>query len=254
MHRFHTALVRVLAAALLGTTIVTPAQAAPAGFDATVESTGPLAYFTLDALSGTSTVSSVTWRSTGGVTVAAAGPPISVPGRHSLALNGKDGEISTSLAGGVGAAGSIMAWVELAETPAKTGRIVYLAGISEAGNDFDLQFEPDNSLKLYTASGSSLSYAVPAAGLAGTWHLIVASFGTGPQSRAIYWDGKLVAHDAGGPNSANKMKRFTIGASDVFTGRWLHGRLADVAVWNAVLAPAQVAAIWQSRTVPPGAQ
>jgi hypothetical protein len=58
----------------------------------------------------------------------------------------------------LGAAASIMAWVNLATLPSQARRFFYLAGESQAGNDLDVQFENDNALKFYTAAGGHLTY------------------------------------------------------------------------------------------------
>jgi hypothetical protein len=43
--------------------------------------------------------------------------------------------------------------------PALESRFDYVAGISQSGNDFDLQFETDNALRFYTAAGSNVAVA-----------------------------------------------------------------------------------------------
>ena len=59
----------------------------------------------------------------------------------------------------------MMAWVNLAALPSEERRFFYVAGESQNGNDFDLQFENDNALKFYTASGGHLTYTPPPATL-----------------------------------------------------------------------------------------
>jgi hypothetical protein len=63
--------------------------------------------------------------------------------------------------------------------------------------NFDLQFEPDNSLRFYTVAGSNVAATPPAASLDGEWHFVVATFNTSTGVRAIYWDGKLAQQDTG---------------------------------------------------------
>ncbi len=225
------------------------ADAQSKGFVATVQATKPLAYYRLEAPSGSSAIGSTTYTSSGGVTSATPGAPIGVTGNHYAQFNGIDGFINTTRMGGIGGGASIMAWVKLSALPSKTGRIVYIAGESQNGNDLDLQFEPDNSLKFYTAAGDHTTFVPPPASLAGTWHMIVATMNCSAGTRAIYWDGKLAAADkqCGTPTKNNE---FAIGASPVFGGRWFTGGIDEVALWSYALSAAQVAEIYASAKVP----
>jgi hypothetical protein len=236
----------VLGFVLLGVPLAAVAQSK--GFVATVESLKPIAYYRLDATSGSSVVGSTTFTSAGGATSATPGAPIGAAGNGYVQFNGVDGMITTTQLGGVGSAASIMAWVKLSALPSKTGRIVYVAGESQGGNDLDLQFEADNTLKFYTAGGDHTTY-VPAADLVGKWHMIVATMNCGAGSRAIYWDGKLAASDKT-CGKAGKTNVFTIAESPVFTGRWFTGGIDEVALWNYALSGAQVAEIYGSSKVP----
>jgi hypothetical protein len=136
-----------------------------------------------------------------------------------------------------------MAWVNLDELPSKAGHFFYVAGESESGNDLDVQFETDNVLKFYTAAGGHLSYSPSPDSLIGQWHQIVVTLDTATHTRALYWDGKSVATDKGG-GEAGKKNVFTIGESPVFTGRFFHGAIDEVALWNHALKPTEVAAIY----------
>jgi hypothetical protein len=118
-----------------------------------------------------------------------------------------------------------------------------VAGESEYGNDLDVQFETDNSLRFYTGAGGLISFAPPPATLVNQWHMIVVTLDTTTNARAIYWDGKSVATDKGG-GRAGKKTAFTIGESTVFTGRFLKGGVEEVALWNRVLKPADVSGIY----------
>jgi len=231
---------------LLGVPLAAVAQSK--GFVATVESLKPIAYYRLDATSGLSAVGSTTFTSAGGATSATPGAPIGVAGNGYVQFNGVDGMITTTQSGGIGSAASIMAWVKLSALPSKTGRIVYVAGESQEGNDLDLQFEADNTLKFYTAAGDHTTYVPPPANLVGKWHMIVATMNCGAGSRAIYWDGKLAASDKS-CGKAGKTNVFTIAESPVFTGRWFPGGIDEVALWNYALSGAQVAEIYASSKV-----
>jgi hypothetical protein len=234
--------VAVAVALVLASLNCAPLQA-QADFVTAVTSTHPLAYYRLDGPSGRSQVGTTTWKSTGGVTPAAPGAPIGSPDSKFAKLNGHDGAITTTQMGGIGTAASIMAWVNLADLPSRVGHILYVAGESQGGNDLDLQFEPDNGLRFFTAGGGNLTYIPPVATLVNQWHFIVVSLDTVSQARVIYWDGKQVAADKGG-GRAGKTNVFAIGESPVFTGRFFKGGIQEVALWNRALKAAEVAAIY----------
>jgi hypothetical protein len=163
-----------------------------------------------------------------------------------MLFDGTTGFFDTSQVGGIRGTGSIMAWVHLSSRPALKKRFDYVAGISEKANDFDLQFEPDNALRFYTAAGSNVAYMPTLATLEGEWHLVVATFNAGTGERAIYWDGKLGQKDTGG-GRIGKTNEFSIGESKVFTGRFFDGDISDVALWNTALSADTVAQIYASR-------
>jgi hypothetical protein len=232
--------------------LVGQAQAAGVDFVGAVEATHPLAYYRLDAPTGKSVVGPTTYKSFGGVTGAGPGAPIGAANNHSVQLNGHDGYIVSTQAGGVGETASMMAWVNLVELPSKAGHFFYVAGESQNGNDLDVQIETDNVLKFYTASGGNLAYTPPVATLVGQWHWIVATLDTATHSRVIYWDGKQVAADKGG-GRAGKTGLFSIGASTVFSGRFFHGGIEEAALWNRALTAAEVAGIYATAKPVPGA-
>ena len=235
-------------ALVLGLAPVSP-SAANLGFVATVKSTHPIAYFRLTGPSGSSEVGTATYTAVGGVSGvqnASLCAPISVPNNQCTLMDGTTGYFDTSQVGGIRGAGSLMAWVHLNARPKLTGRIVYVAGISQSGNDFDLQFEPDNTLRFYTAAAPNVAYSPPLATLEGEWHLVVATLSEGTGARAIYWDGKLAKEDHGS-GTPGKINEFTIGASKVFTGRFFDGSISDVALWNTALSADTVARIYASR-------
>ena len=227
---------------------------AQSDFVTTVTSTHPIAYFRLDAATGKSQVGAATWNPVGGVAVAAPGAPVAATLSKFAKLNGSDAYITTTQKGGVGAAASIMAWVNLAELPSKAGRLFYVAGESEVGNDLDVQFETNNSLRFYTAAGGLIAFNPPPATLLNQWHMILVTLDTATHTRHIYWDGKSVASDQGG-GEAGKKNVFTIGESVVFTGRFFHGGIQDVALWNRALKANEVADLFaasKSKASPAG--
>ncbi len=246
VHR--TALVAALAVAAIALAPI-PQSAAGLGFVETVKSTHPMAYYRLTAMSGTSEVGTSTYKAVGGVSpvpTASLCAPISVPNNQCTLFDGATGYFDTTQVGGIRDAGSIMAWEHLNSRPALKSRVDYIAGISERANDFDLQFEADNSLRFYTDAGSNVAYSPPAASLDGEWHFVVATFNASTGVRAIYWDGKLAKQDTGGGH-IGKTNEFSIGESKVFTGRFFDGDISDVALWSTALSADTVANIYASR-------
>ncbi len=243
MKGYSTFALPALAVALL----LTPSAARPATpqrFTAAVIATNPIAYYTLQATHGKSEVGTTSYTSQGGVFIAAPGAPVR-QNNHCLKLNGTDGMITTTQVGGIGSSGSIMAWVNLQELPSKADHYFYVAGESNTGNDFDVQFETDDALRFYTASGAHTEFKPASNTLLNHWHMIVVTFDAAGR-RAIFWDGKLAAMDAEG-GTPNKTTAFTIGASTVFSGRWFRGCIDDVALWNKVLNSGEVSALYRAR-------
>jgi hypothetical protein len=222
--------------------------AAQADFASAVVATHPVAYYRLDSPSGKSQVGTTTYSAKGGVTTGSPGATIVGSSGNYAKLDGTSGYILTTQKGGVGQASSIMAWVNLADLPSKAARIFYIAGESENGNDLDLQIEPDNVLRFFTASGGNLQYAPPAASLLNQWHMIVATLDTASHNRSVYWDGKLVAHDGGG-GKAGKTASLSIGASTVFGGRWFKGGIEEVALWNRALPASEISSVYAASGV-----
>jgi hypothetical protein len=229
----------VVAAGLMGAGL----RAAGVDFVAAVVATHPIAYYRLEATAGRSQVGTTSYKAVGGVGSAAPGAPIGIADNHYAKLNGVDGYILTTQAGGVGTDASMMAWVNLDKLPAEAGRFFYVMGESQNGNDLDVQFETDNQLKFYTAAGGHLTYAPAPATLVNQWHMIVVTMDTPTHTRVLYWDGKAVATDKGG-GQPGKTSTFSIGASTVFGGRWFQGGIDEVALWNRALRASEVAEIY----------
>ena len=232
----------VITAAIIAT-FASLAINAQTSFPTAVESTHPLAFYRLDSTSGQSLVGATTYKAVGSAGIVASGAPIPTANTRFLKLDGRTAYITTTQAGGVGTAATIMAWVNLAELPSKAGHFFYVAGESENGNDLDLQFETDNVLRFFTASGGNLPYKAPLDSLVGQWHSIVATLDTPTHTRVLYWDGKAVATDKGG-GEAGKKNIFTIGESSVFRGRFFHGSIDDAGLWSRALKASEVAAIY----------
>ena len=217
----------------------------PSQFIQTVQDSKPIAYFRLESPSGISQAGGAAYTSTPSASSSSSCAPINVSGNHCVDLNGKDSAITTTQQGGVQTAGSIMAWVKLAVLPSKADHILYVAGISQGGNDFDIQFEPDQTLRFFTAGGGAVEYKPDPSNLVGKWHMIVATLDTVSKARAVYWDGNLAKSDSGG-GTPNKVNAFSIGESTVFTGRFFNGAIDEVALWDRALTGADVAKLYGS--------
>jgi hypothetical protein len=231
-----------LAAALVCFSLAMPVAANP-DFVSAVAASHPIAYYRLETAQGKSQEGDSEYTSYGGVTIDEQGAPIGVGENHAVKLNGDDGYIVTTQAGGIGSAGTIMAWVKLANLPSEQGHAFYVAGESQRGNDFDIEFETDNSLYFYTAAGDKMAFAPPVGTLVGRWHMIVAAMDTSTLNRTLFWDGKLMNTQAGGAKP-NKRSTFSIGGSTIFEGRYFHGGIDEVALWNRALKPFEVSALY----------
>src|SRR5271157_5685027 len=142
--------------------------AAHAGYVSTVVSTNPIGYFRLEAANDVSQVNGYTSSFVGGATLSTPGAPICLPGNHAVTLDGSTGKVTTTLSGGVSTAGTIAAWVNLATLPSAAGNFFYVAGESQYGNDFDLQFTTDNFIRFYMKdSSTNVGYQPNAATLVG---------------------------------------------------------------------------------------
>lgn len=221
--------------------------AAQAGdLPAAVKATRPIAYYRLEGLKGNSELGASQYHAVGGAAATRQGGQFAGAGNSFLVLDGTSAYVETSQLGGPKDQGSFMAWVDLAGLPSVDRHFYYVAGESQYGNDLDLQFETDNQLKFYTASGGHLSYTPAPDTLPNRWHMIVATVNATTGERHIYWDGASVAADQGAKGMGAKTTVFTIGASEVFKGRFLHGGVDEVALWDHALSAAEVASIYKA--------
>lgn len=180
------------------------------------------------------------------------GPSLAAdPGNRPVVLDGTNNTyVDTNLTGVINQTGSIIGWFNLAALPSAAGHIFTVAGQSQIANDFDVQIETDNVLRLYTNSGGAV--AVPTAFTAtdlNTWFFFAATFTSGGNA-TIYLNGVQSVTGAAGTHSLSN-GTFAMGASDVFGGRFFQGRLDEVAVFNRELTSSEVASIYASASVVP---
>jgi len=227
--------------ALTGCKSTSPTVSGVAGLGASVKASSPIAYYRLEAAKGSSEIGASTYELTGGATVGSGST-----GNAAL-LDGKDGWIKTTQMGGIAKTASLMAWVNLAELPSAAHHYFYVAGESQGGNDFDLQFETDDKLRFFTTGGGALEYAPDPKTLVNQWHMIVVTMDADAPAKVIYWDGQPVAKSQD-RSTPNKTAAFAMGNSPVFGGRFLHGGIDEVALWNRVLSADDVAALYKAAT------
>ena len=150
------------------------------------------------------------------------------------------------LRGHVGSRGSVAAWIKLASLPRAEGRIFSIAGESTAGDDLDLQIDNgDNTLRFYTDSGGYAAAPAFTAASVGKWIFVAATFSAGGE-RAVYVNGVKAGASAAGPHRPSPNADFYIGQSNVFQNRCFNGAVADVALFDVPLAPAQIAALYHA--------
>src|SRR5579864_7910932 len=213
---------------------------------AAVQATHPIAYYRLGDLKGNSEAGASQYHAVGGATVTKQGGQFAGADNSLLVLDGSSAYVGTTQQGGIKGQVSIMAWVNLAALPSADRHFYYVAGESQYGNDLDLQFETDNQLKFYTAAGGHITYVPAPDTLPNRWHMIVVTVNGMSGERHIYWDGASVATDQGAKGMGAKTGIFTIGASEVFKGRYLHGGVDEVALWDRALTAAEVASIYKA--------
>ncbi|MFT3878825.1 MAG: LamG domain-containing protein [Gemmatales bacterium] len=193
-----------------------------------------------------------TFNGASGLGAPGSGPILaSDPGNRPVNLNGNIGNfVNTNMQGGITTGGSIVGWFNLAQLPSAAGRVFAIAGIGEAGNDFDLQIETDNEIKFYTANSGGFFVALPTAMTAtdlGVWHFIAATF-TANGTSNLYLDGNpVVSAAAGGHSPGNNF--FGIGENFVFPFRQFNGSLDEIAVFSRELTAGEVGNIYASRLV-----
>jgi MSHA biogenesis protein MshQ len=249
--RFAAASVLVFGAFLL------PKARAKVTYVGVMSSYGPLGFWTLASDNAASVTNGYSSTYLNGATTSAAGtgvPLAGSPNNTALSLDGDNSSpeyVTTGLSGGISGTGSIVAWVNLSALPSASGAFFYVAGESQGGNDFDVQFQTDNALYFYTGAGENTSYTPDPSTLVGQWNQIVVTYSGGSSGfRNIYWDGTLVSSFSGSVNAASKSSVFTIGYSSVFGGRDFNGLIDDVAVLGLVLSPSQVAQLYSLSPVP----
>jgi hypothetical protein len=233
------------------------AARADASYVSTVEGIpNLLAYYRFSSLVGNATgtfavseVGSTSGKLQNGASTSLSGPFLTGGPSVALVLSNHPGTqyVSTDLSGGVTTEGTILAWVNLSREPSAAGRIFYIAGEAQVGNDLDLQIDQNDATRFYTANGSSVAYTTPLVG--GAWEFLAAVYKSG-ERREIYLNGQLVASDT--PDSTSAVKgAFNIGDSAVSTGRYFDGGIDEVALYNRALSSSEIAGVYASAVPEP---
>jgi hypothetical protein len=242
------------AALLAGAAIATSASAQTA-YDTAIENTsGLVGYFPFtQASQANSVVGGFTGTLQGGAAIGGAGTGFGTgAGQSSLVLpnNPNTGSFAGAgganpLQGGVGATGTVVAWINLASLPSDAGRFFYVAGESQGGDDLDLQVETDNKLRFYTNSGGSVAATTAFdASDVGQWVFVAATY-SNSGTTDVYIDGVLSNAGGAGGHNANQAD-FNVGESTVFTNREFDGSIGGVALFDTQLSAGQVAGLFDA--------
>lgn len=170
----------------------------------------------------------------------ASGPTLAgIADNRSVLLDGNGDGVTTDLTdANFSTAGTIVAWIWQDIRASDAGRILYICGRSEHGNDLDIQINnTDDLVHFYTTNGGNVAstYVLPLH----QWVMIAATFDTGTNVSKLYLDGRFVASSAVGTHSASSSV-FTVGYSPVFTGRWFQGAVDEVAIYGRVLTDVEI--------------
>jgi hypothetical protein len=141
---------------------------------------------------------------------------------------------------------TLMAWVQLDQLPSQTGQFMYMAGRSQAGNDFDLEVESDNRVRYYPCGGAGAGgYPGSATVLqTGIWYHIAATYKANQRMQLFVNGAKEVNVNLTCALAANPGP-FTIGLSPVW-GRPFHGRIDQVRLYSRELSDSDVLSVYQA--------
>ncbi|WP_428304580.1 LamG domain-containing protein [Lacipirellula sp.] len=226
-----------------------------AGYSQAITSTpGLLAYYQFSG-DYSSSVNGYSGTATTGASIGAAGTGPQLgdqPNNRPLLLDGTDGNgVTTSVTSGISTAGSIVAFINVAQLPSVAGRHFSIAGVSQSGNDFDLLLlQDDNTIRFYTDNtGPVIGPALTASDLGK--NIFVAATYDSILGRTLYVNGVQVATTAAGVHVAPVGTPFAIGYATAYANRAFVGSMDEVALFNRSLTAAEVAGIYASRAAVP---
>ena len=77
--------------------------------------------------------------------------------------------------------------------------------------------------------------------------MVTAEFDTNTNIRNLFFDGKeVVMNNAYTATHNPSTQPFSIGESDVFTGRYFDGKIDEVSLWTCALTVAEILAIYNA--------
>ncbi|MCF7838580.1 MAG: hypothetical protein K9N49_08105, partial [Candidatus Marinimicrobia bacterium] len=144
-----------------------------------------------------------------------------------------------------GTAHSMAAWV-YNQSPSKRSDIISKGRDYTSNYGYHMWWQNNTVVISYRLSNGH-NNVLTHAGLAGdTWHHLAATF-DGTTGR-LYVNGALVASTVQAGSIGSASTAFTIGAHSAGPTGWgyqWHGKIDEVGIWNRVLGPAEVAALFQ---------
>ena len=126
---------------------------------------------------------------------------------------------------------TLMAWIFLDQMPSDAGHTMSIMGKSQAGNDLDLQVEPDNRVRFYVGAGlrvGSVTVLQP-----GIWYHVAATYQADSQIE-LFINATREASAPIGISRAPNANSVVIGWNNVFPGRFYRGRIDQIRVFDAV--------------------
>jgi hypothetical protein len=205
----------------------------------------PIAYWRLEASGGTTVADRIGANSGtmfGGVTPAQ--PGALADGTTAMLFNGVTGRIAVANGAALQLAGDLTLelWLNVSLATRQTL-------ISKTySREFELTLETNGALNLYQGNGVSFSNVVSAPGAvtASMWHHVVVTRAAATQMIRFYVDGVARGSGVSSTIPTAGSNWLSIGRSE--SGRqYVSGRLEEVALYAAVLSPAQVARHWGLR-------
>ena len=245
---------RVMPAAAIAFFTVASTTFAAGYSDAITSSPGLVAYYQFSG-DYNSSVNGYTGTATAGASIGAAGTGPALgdqPNNRPLLLNGTDGNgVTTNITSGISEAGSIVAFINVAQLPSVAGRDFSIAGQSKSSNDFDLLIlQDDNTIRFYTDNtGPVIGPALTASDLGRD--IFVAATYDSILGRTLYINGVQVAATAAGSHIDPVGTPFAIGYNTAYANRAFVGSMDEVALFNRSLSAAEVSQIYASRTAVP---
>ncbi|MEK7120776.1 MAG: LamG domain-containing protein [Patescibacteria group bacterium] len=140
--------------------------------------------------------------------------------------------------------GSLSAWVKFNSLPSAS-HIMQIIGKGSDGKDFDLQVNKDNKFRMYVGSGTSVASKTLVK--TGVWYHVVGTWDSDSTvGLKMYVNGVLentnsilVTRKASGQN-------LQIGHHPVFSGRFFHGLVDEVEVWDRALSASEISTIFNA--------